>query len=321
MRIAVLIPCYNEEQTVAKVVDDFKAQLPQAEVYVFDNNSTDHTAAIAREHGAVVIPEYQQGKGFVIRSMFRKIDADCYVMADGDDTYPADCVRQLIEPVVQGRADMVIGDRLSSTYFTENKRPFHNFGNVLVRALINRIFHNNIHDIMTGYRAFGSQFVKSFPVLSGGFEIETEMTIFALDKRFRLEEVTVDYRDRPSGSKSKLSTFSDGFKVLKTIFNLYKNYKPFSFFSVIAAVLAVICLVLFVPVLVQFFRTGLVPRFPTLIVSIGIGTAALLSFFTGVILAPLQKQHKQMFELYLHSFYGKENSAQEEYGHAENGEM
>ena len=321
MRIAVLIPCYNEEQTVAKVVDDFKAQLPQAEVYVFDNNSTDHTAAIAREHGAVVIPEYQQGKGFVIRSMFRKIDADCYVMADGDDTYPADCVRQLIEPVVQGRADMVIGDRLSSTYFTENKRPFHNFGNVLVRALINRIFHNNIHDIMTGYRAFSRQFVKSFPVLSGGFEIETEMTIFALDKRFRLEEVTVDYRDRPSGSESKLSTFSDGFKVLKTIFNLYKNYKPFSFFSVIAAVLAVICLVLFVPVLVQFFRTGLVPRFPTLIVSIGIGTAALLSFFSGVILDTLQKQNKQMFELYLHSFYGKENSAQEEYGHAENGEM
>lgn len=299
MRIAVLIPCYNEAQTIGKVVADFKAQLPDAVVYVFDNNSTDDTAAIARENGAVVIPEYQQGKGFVIRSMFRKIDADCYVMADGDDTYPAENVQALIEPVLAGRADMVIGDRLSSTYFTENKRPFHNFGNVLVRALINRIFRNHIHDIMTGYRAFSRQFVKSFPVLSSGFEIETEMTIFALDRRFRLEEVTVDYRDRPSGSESKLNTFSDGFKVLKTIFTLYKNYKPLSFFSVAAAILLAVCLALFIPIFIHFLQTGSVPRFPTLIVSIGIGICSLLSFSSGIILDTLQKQNKQMFELYL----------------------
>ncbi len=307
MRIAVLIPCYNEAQTIGKVVADFKAQLPDAVVYVFDNNSTDETAAIAREKGAVVIPEYQQGKGFVIRSMFRKIDADCYVMADGDDTYPAENVHALIAPVLAGRADMVIGDRLSSTYFSENKRPFHNFGNVLVRALINRIFHNNIHDIMTGYRAFSRQFVKSFPVLSSGFEIETEMTIFALDRRFRLEEVAVDYRDRPSGSESKLNTFSDGFKVLKTIFNLYKNYKPLSFFSVVAAVLMILCLILFIPILIQFFKIGAVPRFPTLIVSIGIGICSLLSFSSGIILDTLQKQNKQLFELYLHLLHDQDD--------------
>lgn len=308
MRIAVLIPCYNEEQTVGKVIADFRAQLPEADIYVFDNNSSDRTAEIAREKGAIVIPEYQQGKGFVIRSMFRKIDADCYVMTDGDDTYPADCVQRLIEPVLAGRADMVIGDRLSSTYFSENKRPFHNFGNVLVRALINRIFHNDIHDIMTGYRAFSRQFVKSFPVLSGGFEIETEMTIFALDKRFRLEEVPVEYRDRPAGSESKLNTFADGFKVLKTIFNLYKNYKPFSFFSVIACVLAVVCLAFFIPILIQFFRIGSVPHFPTLIVTIGIGTAAVLSFFSGLILDTIQKHNKQMFELYLHMLQAQQHN-------------
>ena len=302
MRIAVLIPCYNEEQTIGKVVSDFREQLPQADIYVVDNNSTDRTAEIARERGAIVIPEYQQGKGFVIRSMFRKIEADCYVMADGDDTYPAECVHQLITPVVEGRADMVIGDRLSSTYFVENKRRFHNFGNLLVRTLINQIFHNSIHDIMTGYRAFSRPFVKSFPVLSGGFEIETEMTIFALDKRFRLEEVPVNYRDRPAGSESKLSTISDGFRVLKTIFNLYKNYKPLSFFTVIAVVLAVIFLALIIPILIQFFRIGTVPRFPTLIGAIGIGIGAMLSFFSGLILDTIQKHNKQVFELYLHLY-------------------
>ena len=243
-KIAVLIPCYNEGQTIAKVVKDYREALPEATIYVYDNNSSDHTDEIAREAGAVVRYEYQQGKGNVIRSMFRDIDAECYVMTDGDDTYPAEDARKLADQILQGKADMVIGDRLSSTYFEENKRPFHNMGNVLVRKLVNRFFHGDITDIMTGYRAFSPIFVKSFPVLSKGFEIETEMTIHALDKNLSLRSIPVTYRDRPEGSVSKLNTYSDGFKVLKTIFNLYKNYRPMPFFSLFSGILALLSVIL-----------------------------------------------------------------------------
>ncbi len=301
MKTAVLIPCYNEEQTIGKVVADFKEQLPDADIYVFDNNSTDATAKIAAEKGAIVVPESKQGKGFVVRSMFRKIEADCYVMVDGDDTYPAEAVKDLIAPVISGKADMVIGDRLSSTYFTENKRPFHNVGNVLVRTLVNRVFKNNVHDIMTGYRAFSREFVKSFPVLSNGFEIETEMTIFALDRRFSIGEIVIDYRDRPEGSVSKLSTISDGLKVIKTIVNLYKNYRPFSFFALLGSLFALVGIIMFLPVLFEYFATGLVPRFPTLIVASSMCVVAIISFFSGVILDTLRRQDKQTFELYLNT--------------------
>lgn len=299
MNIAVIIPCYNEAQTIGKVVSDFKRQLPEATVYVFDNNSSDNTAAIAADNGAVVMHESKQGKGFVVRSMFRTIEADCYVMVDGDDTYPAEAVNDLIAPVVEKKADMVIGDRLSSTYFEENKRPFHNFGNVLVRTLVNKVFKNNVHDIMTGYRAFSREFVKSFPVLSNGFEIETEMTIFALDRRFKISEIVIDYRDRPEGSESKLNTVSDGMKVLKTIVNLYKNYRPLSFFSLLGLLFLLGGTVLFIPVFVEYLKTGLVPRFPTLIVASSMCVVSIISFFSGTILDTLRRQEKQNFELFL----------------------
>lgn len=310
MKVAVLIPCYNEGTTVAKVVSDFGTQIPDADIYVYDNNSTDETTQAAQNAGAIVVPEYRQGKGFVVRSMFRQIEADCYVMIDGDDTYPADCVKKIIEPVLLGKADMVIGDRLSSTYFTENKRPFHNTGNVLVRSLVNHIFKSNVHDIMTGYRAFSRQFVKSFPILSGGFEIETEMTIHALDKRFSICEVPVQYRDRPSGSISKLNTISDGVKVLKTIFNLYRDYRSLSFFSVVALIMLIICLAMFIPVFVEYVHTGLVERFPTLIVSMGFGIISITSFFSGLILDTLKKQSNKNFELYLNILEGRKNECQ-----------
>ena len=229
MKIAVLIPCYNESKTIAKVVQDFKKVLPQADIYVYDNNSRDKTDEIAKEAGAIVRYEYRQGKGNVIRTMFRDIDADCYLIVDGDDTYPVEFAPEMVNLVLNKNADMVVGDRLSSTYFTENKRPFHNVGNVLVRRLVNQFFKGNIVDIMTGYRAFSPLFVKSFPVLSQGFEIETEMTIHALDKNLHVENLPVTYRDRPQGSESKLNTYSDGFKVLKTIFRLYKDYRPLPF--------------------------------------------------------------------------------------------
>ena len=296
-KIAVLIPCYNEAQTIAKVVRDWKWALPEATVYVYDNNSTDATAEIARSAGAVVRPEYQQGKGNVIRRMFREIDAQVYVMTDGDDTYPADCAREMVELVLFRQADMVVGDRLSSTYFTENKRPFHNFGNSMVRWGINTLFRSDVRDIMTGCRAFSYEFVKTFPVLSAGFEIETEMTIHALDKNMKIDHVTVDYRDRPVGSESKLNTFKDGFKVIKTILRLHRTYKPYSFFGLIAAALLVLAVAFFIPVLVTYIRTGLVPDFPTLIVCGFTAMAALLSFFTGLQLQNAVQKNKQDFEL------------------------
>lgn len=236
-KIAILVPCYNESKTIGKVIKDFKDVLPEANIYVYDNNSTDNTAEIAKEAGAIVRHEYRQGKGNVIRSMFRDIKADCYLMVDGDDTYPAEEAVKLVELVLDKGVDMVIGDRLSSTYFIENKRRFHNTGNRLVRFLINFLFHSNVSDMMTGYRAFSPLFAKSFPVLSKGFEIETEMTIHALDKNFLIEEIPVGYRDRPIGSESKLDTVSDGIRVLKTIAALFREYKPFAFFSIIAALL------------------------------------------------------------------------------------
>ena len=299
-KIAVLIPCYNEEKTIRKVVTDWKNSLPEAVIYVYDNNSSDGTAAIAKEAGAVVRHEYQQGKGNVIRRMFREINAQCYIMVDGDDTYPAEYGRQMADLVLEKKTDMVVGDRLSSTYFEENKRPFHNFGNSLVRGSINHLFNTNIRDIMTGYRAFSFLFVKSFPVLSMGFEIETEMSIHAVEKNMRIENVIIEYRDRPEGSESKLNTFEDGFKVLTTIFKLYKNYKPMYFFGLMSAILFALMIILFVPVFIEYARTGLVPRFPTLIVSGFIGLGGLLSLFTGLILSTLSEKERQEYEFRLH---------------------
>jgi glycosyltransferase involved in cell wall biosynthesis len=298
-KIAVLIPCYNESATIQKVVQDYKTALPEAVIYVYDNNSTDQTDEIARKAGAVVRYEKRQGKGNVIRTMFREIDAKCYIMVDGDDTYPAEHAREMADLVINDKVDMVIGDRLSSTYFTENKRRFHNTGNVLVRKLVNRFFKGNVTDIMTGYRAFSLLFVKSFPVLSQGFEIETEMTIHALDKNFLLQSIAVSYRDRPEGSVSKLNTFSDGFKVLRTIFRLYKDYKPLAFFSLFALLLSIISIGLFIPVLIEYFQTHLVPKIPTLIVSGFFMLAAFLSFAIGCILDTSVKQNRKDFELRL----------------------
>ena len=298
-KIAVLIPCYNEARTVQKVVADFKRVLPQATVYVYDNNSTDGTAALAEAAGAVVRREYQQGKGSVMRRMFREIDAEAYVLVDGDDTYPAEAAPEMVRLVVEQQADMVVGDRLSSTYYTQNKRPFHNFGNDLVRFCTNHLFGGKIKDIMTGYRAFSYQFVKTYPVLSRGFEIETEMTIHALHRHMQVENVVIDYRDRPEGSESKLNTFSDGFKVLGTIVRLFKNYRPFQFFGLLAAVLALVALAFLAPVLGWYFATGLVPRFPTLIVCCVVLVAALLLFIAGVILSSLLAKDSRDFEFQL----------------------
>ena len=298
-KIAVLIPCYNESKTVEKVVSDFRRVLPDATVYVYDNNSTDGTAELAAGAGAVVRHEYQQGKGNVMRRMFREIDAEAYILVDGDDTYPAEAAPEMVAAVTGRQADMVVGDRLSSTYYTQNKRPFHNFGNDLVRFCTNHLFGGKIKDIMTGYRAFSYQFVKSFPVLSQGFEIETEMTIHALDKNLSLKSVPVEYRDRPEDSVSKLNTYSDGMRVLRTIARLYKEYRPLSFFGLFAALFGAAGLILFIPVLAEFFRTGLVPRFPTLIVSGVMMTFALLLLVCGFILDTVAKKHRQLFEINL----------------------
>ena len=298
-RIAVLIPCYNEAKTIAKVVADYKAVLPEADIYVYDNNSTDGTDEIARRAGAIVRYERRQGKGNVIRTMFRQIDADCYLMADGDDTYPAENAPEMVRLVLEEGADMVIGDRLSSTYFTENKRPFHNMGNRVVRGLINFLFHSSVRDIMTGYRAFSPLFVKTFPVLSRGFEIETEMTVHALDKNFYLREIPVSYRDRPEGSVSKLNTFRDGFRVLKMIFQLFRDYRPMAFFGVLAALFAAAGLGAFIPVLVEYFRTGQVPRFPTLIAAVGLLVVAVLFWMVSLLLTVINKKHRQLYELFL----------------------
>lgn len=298
-RVAVLIPCYNEAKTIEKVVKDFKAQLPEADIYVYDNNSSDHTDEIARQAGAIVCYEYRQGKGNVIRTMFRDIQADCYLMIDGDDTYPADHALEMVNLVLNKDVDMVVGDRLSSTYFTENKRLFHNTGNVLVRKLVNSVFKGNIKDIMTGYRAFSPLFVKTFPVLSKGFEIETEMTIHALDKNLHVVSIPVDYRDRPDGSESKLNTYSDGLRVLKTIFKLYKEYRPLSFFGVFALVFLIAAIAFFVPVFIEYLNTGLVPRLPTFLTCGICGIFAILSLMCGLILDTVAKKHRQLFEVNL----------------------
>ena len=298
-KIAVLIPCYNEEKTIAKVVADAKAALPEAVVYVYDNNSTDRTVETAQAAGAVIRHEYVQGKGNVIRRMFREVEARCYIMVDGDDTYPMEFAPQMVDQVLHYNADMVVGDRLSSTYFSENKRPFHNMGNSLVRSSINRLFDCEVKDIMTGFRAFSYGFVKTFPVLSKGFEIETEMTIHAVYNHMQIGNVIVDYRDRPEGSVSKLNTYSDGFRVLGTIFRLYRDYKPFGFFSILALLLAVISVLFFIPVLLEYFATGLVLKFPTLIVCGFVYMAAMQSFFAGLMLSTMKQKNMQDYEMSL----------------------
>lgn len=295
-KIAVLIPCYNEEQTIGKVVRDVHEALPEAVVYVYDNNSKDRTVEVASEAGAIIRHEYKQGKGNVIRRMFREIDAQCYLMIDGDDTYPLDCAREMVDRVLEYHADMVVGDRLSSTYFTENKRPFHNFGNSLMRFGINTLFRSEIKDIMTGYRAFGYEFVKTFPVVSQGFEIETEMTIHAVNYHMQVDNVIVEYRDRPEGSESKLNTYSDGMRVIRKMLQLYKNYKPMQFFGILGGLLVIIAAILFLPILLEYFATGLVPRFPTLIVCGFMVLAALLSFFAGMILEVMCAKDRRDFE-------------------------
>ena len=298
-KIAVLIPCYNESKTIEKVVRDYKKVLPDADIYVYDNNSTDGTDEIARKAGAIVKYERKQGKGNVIRSMFREIQADCYIMIDGDDTYPAESAIQMCNYVLNDNVDMVIGDRLSSTYFTENKRAFHNFGNRIVRWSINTIFKSKINDIMTGYRAFSYQFVKTYPVLSKGFEIETEMTIHSIDKNFTLKEIPVQYRDRPEGSVSKLNTYKDGARVLKTIATLFKEYKPGLFFNIISLFTFIIASILAIPVLIEYVNTGLVPKFPSLIVACILLVISLLLTTTSIILQVIVKKNRQIFEILL----------------------
>lgn len=304
-RVAVLIPCYNEEKTIAKVVKDAKQALPEAVVYVYDNNSRDRSVELAKEAGAIVRYEYMQGKGNVIRRMFREIDAQCYIMVDGDDTYPMEYAREMVDKVLSRGVDMVVGDRLSTTYFLENKRPFHNFGNSLVRKSINLLFGSEIKDIMTGYRAFSYPFVKTFPVMSKGFEIETEMTIHAVNNHMYLDHVLVDYRDRPEGSESKLNTYSDGIKVLMTIGRLFREYKPFPFFSILSCVLMLLATVFFIPVLFEYFRTGLVLKFPTLIVCGFVAMAALQAFFAGMILNNIVQRDRRNFEMDLNRVYGE----------------
>lgn len=311
-KIAVLIPCYNEEKTIAKVIKDTKAALPEAVIYVYDNNSTDQTAQIAQAEGAVVRKEYMQGKGNVIRRMFREIEARCYIMVDGDDTYPMEFAPEMVDKVLNHNADMVVGDRLSSNYFEENKRPFHNMGNSLVRASINHLFGCKVKDIMTGFRAFSYGFVKTFPVLSKGFEIETEMTIHAVYNHMQIDNVIVEYRDRPEGSVSKLNTYSDGFKVLGTIFRLYRDYKPFGFFSILALLLSVMAILFFIPVLIEFLRTGLVLKFPTLIVCGFVMMAAIQSFFAGLILSNMAMKNRRDFEYRFTLVCEKENRLRRE---------
>ena len=309
-KIAVLVPCYNEGKTIEKVVTDFKRVLPEAVIYVYDNNSTDGTAEIAAKAGAVVRHEYYQGKGNVIRRMFQEVDAECYLMVDGDDTYPAESAREMADKVLERNVDMVVGDRLSSTYFEENKRPFHNFGNSIVRWGINTFFKNDIKDIMTGYRAFSYRFVKTFPVLSKGFEIETEMSIHAIDKNMFVENVVIDYRDRPEGSVSKLNTYSDGIKVIGTIVRLFQTYRPLAFFGTVAAILMVLAIGFFIPVWITYADTGMVPNFPTLIVCGFVALASIQSFFAGLILQTMYRKNHQDFEMQLHDCYARKLEAE-----------
>lgn len=309
-KIAVLVPCYNEGKTIEKVVTDFKRVLPEAVIYVYDNNSTDGTAEIAAKAGAVVRHEYYQGKGNVIRRMFQEVDAECYLMVDGDDTYPAESAREMADKVLERNVDMVVGDRLSSTYFEENKRPFHNFGNSIVRWGINTFFKNDIKDIMTGYRAFSYRFVKTFPVLSKGFEIETEMSIHAIDKNMFVENVVIDYRDCPEGSVSKLNTYSDGIKVIGTIVRLFQTYRPLAFFGTVAAILMVLAIGFFIPVWITYADTGMVPNFPTLIVCGFVALASIQSFFAGLILQTMYRKNRQDFEMQLHDCYARKLEAE-----------
>ena len=309
-KIAVLVPCYNEGKTIEKVVTDFKRVLPEAVIYVYDNNSTDGTAEIAAKAGAVVRHEYYQGKGNVIRRMFQEVDAECYLMVDGDDTYPAESAREMADKVLERNVDMVVGDRLSSTYFEENKRPFHNFGNSIVRWGINTFFKNDIKDIMTGYRAFSYRFVKTFPVLSKGFEIETEMSIHAIDKNMFVENVVIDYRDRPEGSVSKLNTYSDGIKGIGTIVRLFQTYRPLAFFGTVAAILMVLAIGFFIPVWITYADTGMVPNFPTLIVCGFVALASIQSFFAGLILQTMYRKNRQDFEMQLHDCYARKLEAE-----------
>lgn len=309
MKTAVLIPCYNESATIEKVVRDFLSADPSVVVYVYDNNSTDETARIAADAGAVVVREHRQGKGWVVRSMFRDVDADVYVMVDGDDTYPVEDALALRRFVEDGSADMVIGDRLSSTYFSENKRRFHGFGNRLIRFLVNRLFGSDLHDIMTGCRCMGRTFVKTIPVTSPGFEIETEMTIHALDKSFLVKEIPISYRDRPSGSHSKLDTFADGTRVLGMLMRLFRDYRPMRFFGLAGALLLVLSVATFLVPLDEYLATGLVTRFPTLIVSIALGLGSMLSFTCGVLLDSIRAHAKQTYELELTKFRIQESTA------------
>ena len=307
-KIAVLIPCYNEAKTIEKVINDFKRELPEATIYVYDNNSIDGTDEIARKAGAIVRYERKQGKGNVIRTMFREIDAECYIMTDGDDTYPSEDAKKMCDLVLNKNVDMVIGDRLSSTYFKENKRPFHNIGNVIVRALINIIYKSKIKDVMTGYRAFSYRFVKTFPVLSKGFEIETEMTIHVLDKNLNWENVIIEYRDRPEESFSKLNTYADGARVIKTIITLYKNYRPLSFFLWISLICAIIGTVFLIPVLIDYVNSGLVPKMPSFVASVFFYMCMVQSFFGGLILQTLINKSKQEFEIKLNEFEDRKNN-------------
>lgn len=300
MKIAVLIPCYNEELTIGKVIDDFNRELPEADIYVYDNNSKDKTSKIAEEKGAILVKEYRQGKGNVVRSMFRDVEADIYIMVDGDDTYPAESAKDMIQPIIDGEADMVIGDRLSNgTYFQENKRAFHDFGNNLVKGLIGLLFKNEIKDIMTGYRAFNRYFVKTMPVLSDGFQIETEMSIHALDKKFLLKEIPIDYRDRPEGSESKLSTFKDGYRVLSALGELFKNYKPMAFFGTISIICFLLGMLVGVPVIFEFMRTKFVTKVPSAILAVGLVLVSMLSLVCGLILDTIVKNNRMNYELYL----------------------
>ena len=304
--IAVLIPCYNEQSTIRKVVEDFKNALPSAKIYVYDNNSSDNTIAEAEAAGAIVCKEPRQGKGNVLRTMFRDIDARCYIITDGDDTYPSSYAAQMAEQVLENKVDMVIGDRLSSTYFTENKRAFHNFGNVLVRRLINMLYKSDIKDVMTGYRAFGFKFAKTFAVLSKGFEIETEMTIHALDKNLLIKNIPINYRDRPQGSSSKLNTYSDGFKVLKTIFILFKNYKPFNFFMWMSLIMLLMAVGFLIPVMADYIKTGLVPKLPSFVACVFFAICSILSFFEALNLDTLRQKERREFEYWFNLWAVKE---------------
>lgn len=304
-KVAVLIPCYNEELTVEKTVSDFKHVLPNADIYVYNNNSKDRTKELALKAGAIVKDEYRQGKGAVVRSMFRDIEADVYIMVDGDDTYPAEEVESLITPVLESKADMVIGDRLSSTYYTENKRPFHNFGNSLVKGLINFLFKSDLNDIMTGYRSFSKKFVKCMPVMSDGFQIETEMTIFALTNNMQVVNVPITYRDRPEGSESKLNTFSDGYKVLLTLFNLFKDNRPFLFFGSISIVIFIIGLLIGIPVIDEFIKTAYITKVPSAILAAALMLNAFLMFSVGIILDAIKNQKRYLFECHMNDVMSK----------------